>query len=485
MLYYEERRETVVERNIVIEQKLDAFKGSVLNEEFPTEKVFIVSDALINRIPICIIDTDQCNGLIDDFENRESVCIYVVYSTWKTTDVAMNADRKYGRFFEGQTINGNIIIDASNNTIAKELVDNYYREQVNSDTNPINTELENFLRKTATSNMVYYDINHKDGVEISRFSDCAEYVITLSKQMFPLFPEQLALPYELYQDGLFIKWVKAAIKLDETVFADATPKEAFASLWTADGTIKNSNVEDIPAVTKRNLDEFISTKMKQDGRVGFSEIMGFLKQAPYGLVGNRLSAYYMALLLRSYMSEGYYCSDGLISGPMDEDYLRTAIVNQIKSFYQRIPSRRENYIVKREPAIEEFITISREIYDISEEIVSIEDLRQSIRKKLTGLAYPLWAINRVTDDGLIKQLVNYYMDFVRGDYTRSSSDMPLISMIVDAFNNNDGLKPLFIEYLSNDELAAEWKETLETISKSPVTSEWKWIWDEETLLLLR
>ena len=41
------------------------------------------------------------------------------------------------------------------------------------------------------------------------------------------------------------------------------------------------------------------------------------------------------------------------------------------------------------------------------------------------------------------------------------------------------------EYLHSEELESEWKETLEKVSRTPVTSEWKWIWDEEFLLLLR
>ena len=115
----------------------------------------------------------------------------------------------------------------------------------------------------------------------------------------------------------------------------------------------------------------------------------------------------------------------------------------------------------------------------------IEQLRLLLRYKLTELPYPLWAIRSKTDDDSIKKLIDGYIKLVRNDYDNNQSDWTTIKEIIEILDKNVELKVKMKEYLHSEELESEWKETLEKVSRSPVTSEWKWIWDEEILLLLR
>ena len=78
-----------------------------------------------------------------------------------------------------------------------------------------------------------------------------------------------------------------------------------------------------------------------------------------------------------------------------------------------------------------------------------------------------------------------YLKLVRSDYDNDQSDWTTIKELVEILGENEELKVKIRDYIHSEELESEWKETLEKISRTPVTSEWKWIWDEEFLLLLR
>ena len=388
-----------MESNILVAQRVDAFNGNSLNKELSISEKLGVFGKLNSRIKISLTDVSLPYMDKSSFEKkRANVCLYIAYGTWKTENVIT----EFGKFFEGQTYNGNAFIDAGNNVVTREMVEKLYQEQIDTDETPENSDLEKFVLAALDEPMIYYDINHRDGVKISKLEDCAEYMCALNEEMYPLYPEQMDVPEELRGEAMYLQWVKAALSLDETPFEEKSPKTAFSDIWTEDGKIADENSETLPAITKRKLDAFICEKLDQNGRVGFTEIMEFLRQSPFGLIGNRLSSYYMALLLRSYMNDDYCWSDGLISGPMNAEYMKTAILNQMKTFYRKIPSRREDYIVRRDNSVDSFIELSRDLFEIDEEASLIEQLRLLLRYKLTELPYPLWAIRSKT--GSVKLL---------------------------------------------------------------------------------
>ena len=471
-----------MESNILVAQRVDAFNGNSLNTELSISEKLGVFGKLNSRIQILLTDVSLPYMDKSYFEEHSDVLsLYIAYGTWKTENVIAD----FGEIFEEQTSNANAFIDAGDNVITREIVEKFYQEQIDADEMPENSDLEKFVLAALDVPAIYYDINHRDGVKISKLADCAEYIHALNEKMYPLYPEQMDVPEELRGEARYVKWVKAALSLDETPFEGMSPKDAFIDIWTEDGKIADENSETLPAITKRKLDTFICDKIVQNGRVGFTEIMEFLRQSPFGLTGNRLSSYYMALLLRSYMNDDYCWSDGLISGPMNAEYMKTAILNQMKTFYRKIPSRREDYIVRRDNSVDSFIELSRDLFEIDEEASLIEQLRLLLRYKLTELPYPLWAIRSKTDDDSIKKLIDGYIKLVRNDYDNNQSDWTTIKEIIEILDKNVELKVKMKEYLHSEELESEWKETLEKVSSSPVTSEWKWIWDEEILLLLR
>ena len=93
-----------MESNILVAQRVDAFNGNSLNKELSISEKLSVFGKLNSRIQIQLTDVSLPHMDKSYFEEyKDKLCLYIAYGTWKTENVIT----EFGKFFEGQTYNGN------------------------------------------------------------------------------------------------------------------------------------------------------------------------------------------------------------------------------------------------------------------------------------------------------------------------------------------------------------------------------------------
>lgn len=436
----------------------------------------------------------------------------VMIRTWKCREDLKSIAEICGKYVDKNTT----FLDLSATELSRTTVEEYYRRMLRAEeferlgdtenAQAYKTSAENVFIEWAQSAicglMVYYDSFHKCGFRTENYEEIRSLLKEHCLRYYPDYPEQLNVPDELLSRYNLTPWGLYGATHREDVFetepeAERLPSALFAPIWTEDGQCRSGDETGYTARLKRDLDGYVEEQLRKNGRVGFAEIFSFLREEPYGFTQNRLSVYLMGALMRSYLFGDYYWTDDVHFEKLDAEHLDNALCKQVKNAYTSVPSLKSDYIVRLDPDTDELLADIEDIFGIKKHSPAVSELRHELRYALEGLVYPLWTLLYLNAGAEIEKIVRLCLSLANPDDHNAAAEAELFAEAGELLKGNPALRSEMKEQFTAARLTEGMNcflrkaygensgidsETLDAyMRKSLITSEWKWIWKEETV----
>jgi hypothetical protein len=241
------------------------------------------------------------------------------------------------------------------------------------------------------------------------FNALKEYLLrTIDRNFYPCgFEWRFNIAANMYKTGAAKQGVKSAVNGScEGTFNNPNKliktEQVIESAWgTSVGTkYWEGNPTLAVSILKKKIEEKIAADFKSEGRVSIRSIYDIVKEKPFGLMPNNITAFILGFVLREYATDQYRYTDDQTSDVMNSAHLQTMIDEIIKLQEVADKRYRDKYIVTLTPEEKEFHVVASTIFGISIELcTSIQTTRDRVRNKMKELSFPIWTLKNVISDG--------------------------------------------------------------------------------------
>ena len=253
---------------------------------------------------------------------------------------------------------------------------------------------------------------------------------------------------------------------------------------------------------KAELDSYIQAKLRGDGRVAIADVWDVLQEK--GFMPCNAYAYLTGWLLRDYADVKYRTSDGEPdnSKRMSIDSLAEIVSECVKHKDTPINRYKDKYIEILNPEQKAYVDLARFIWNDISDDQSVELITGDIRRRLTKLEYPLWAIKEEKDCQGAENFLDVLASLanVRNDDQRSETESSIVNTLGKMAIQNQNLGSILKSLLTPDNAKEAMEKFLshfedgallqlaQTINAPNVMYDVKnayrenglWLWDQET-----
>lgn len=291
------------------------------------------------------------------------------------------------------------------------------------------------------------------------------------------------------------------------------PENAFGEAWKYEGKYWEDKPELLISKIKIAVEDVIQQGFAMNGRVSMIRIYEVLKAEPFGFMPCNLSAFVLGFVLKEYVDGTYTWSDGNVNGELTVEKLRDMVEYVIKLQANSSLKSGDQFIVimtKEQKSFNEATSIA---FDIDgRNCTSVEQTRGRIRGKMKEYTFPIWTIKSIldeqetkTDQGVLKEIIDYYVDIVKsdnmGEGSAGASDIAtkIGKLCLENKDVADDLRGLFnketctegmIKYLkefNNGELSelaekvGDGGQYINALRNKFDANEANWVWDKDTV----
>ena len=366
-------------------------------------------------------------------------------------------------------------------------------------------ELRPWTDRLISSPVTVYDGEHPDGFACESLRLFFDRVLRDICEKYPVSPDTMDLDPFFYgmhtarfrvRDGYYGQRITA---WDGVTDPERTPDRLFAFAWGNDSAWDDPRyANEKIVILKQAFDACLEERLAQGAKVSFAEIFEALRKPPYGLIPNMIGAILTGMFFRTWRNRNLIWTNGFQQDVLDDAHLLAMAENGIhnqRSFY---PNALTDYVMLPDQemtvlpeAVCEIFSLDREKGDF------LHGLGAEIRHAMERLPYPvvsaLYADIGETDREAIGSLIRYVR--LTSDNADSQDRSELVSRLCAAFAadadlparirtclHGAALREGFIGMLKKSGLnGGDIKpETLEKLCGGH--PEWKWIWQEESVI---
>lgn len=342
-----------------------------------------------------------------------------------------------------------VLLDATTNTFTTYL-ENYitnraYSEYYLKSDKKQSNQFASYAQKNLTSwkdqvvdgEFRLYDNSHKNGQMRMTYSAMTEVLQELDRQMYPYGIEQYSVNPTMFTRSVMGQGAEYGLQqLEKGSFTSGNPatrlSTALKGAWKEEGEYwKDPAKQNLTIVQlKKKVEEVIHNGFEKNGTVQIIEILDALSERPFGFTASNLSAYVMGFLLKEYVSEQYFWTNGTTK-PMTIELMKSAIKNAMDQSVAPKAGYRPESIQTMSDDIRTFLQgTARLFHENLERCGNVGDAAGIIRLGMKKLDFPIWALKSLldredlkTDTSVIAGIIDSYLGIANpGNYVTKKVD---------------------------------------------------------------
>lgn len=428
---------------------------------------------------------DQDPGVDDSLLSLVSGAVTVIDATAVRMDREVN--ERYARNMVCYNLAG-----GRHNPDAAEHIDRAYEE------------LRPWTERVLSSPVRVHDKEHPEGSVYETLSAFYERILRESCAKYSCSPDTMGL------DDFFFLSVGARFYVRDGFYAQSlspwnftdperTPVKLFSFVWGNDSAWYDPEYADEKIVIlKKVFDAYLEDRLEKGEKISFREIFGVLQEPPYGLLPNIIGAILMGMFFRTWRDRGLIWTNGISEDILDDAHLLAMVENGIHNQRTRYKNSLVDYIMMPDPKTAGLIDAASGIFGLDKETTRfLPELRAGLRFAMEALPCPIQSAQHAPISDADRETVDMLIRFVRltsDDADKEHAD-DLVDRLSSAFRDDPGLIARMRECLYGSPLRDGFVRMLEAngIDPAGVTAEkldhlccghreWKWIWQEKTLV---
>lgn len=299
-----------------------------------------------------------------------------------------------------------------------------------------------------------YDMTHKNGQMRIGYTAMAEVLQDFNRKMYPFGIEQYAVNPTMFTRSAM--GLGAECGLTETEKGTFTSGNSATKLstalkgaWKVEGKYwgDTANQSLIIVQLKKKVEEIIHAGFDNGGRVFITDIVSALSERPFGFTPSNLSAFVLGFLLKEYVCDEYFWSNGT-TRPMSVDLMKSAIKNAMDQVVAPKAGYRPEAIVTMSEELRLFLQGTASIFhESTERCGSVDAAAGVIRLGMKKLEFPIWVLKSIlageslqTDTAVITDVIDKYLGIANiRNYGQNETESDLANEIGRLMKKYPGL----------------------------------------------
>lgn len=365
-------------------------------------------------------------------------------------------------------------------------------------------ELGTWTEKVVASPVTVYDGDHPEGVPYETLQSFYDRILREIRDRYPCSPDTLDL------DDYFFTTLGARYHIRDGFYGQAAPTwkagnpekapdRLFAYAWGDDSAWDDPRyAKEKIVILKKTFDAYIGKRLEKGERVSFREIFEYLRRPPYGMLPNIIGAILTGMFFRTWRDRGLIWSNGMQQDVLDDGHLLAMMENGIHNQHTYYRNSLEDTIMAPDNRLAALKKAAAEIFGLEEETARfLSGLRSGMRSSMEALAFPVVSARYAEIPGGDRKVIDGLIRFARltSDEADHADADELAGSLNAAFLADDGLGTRIRDCLYGDSLRQGFEAMLEKNGLNPARAtdgtpgrmcgghpEWKWIWEETTIL---
>ena len=263
--------------------------------------------------------------------------------------------------------------------------------------------LTEWKQRISAGAFILYTPDHKSGKRVANLAALQEILQDLNHQSYPCGLEQFNLIDNMFMKGPLAQGAECGITEElKSTFRSSNVKTSLATAlegtWKTPNYWEDQTKKSMPIVRiKQEVEKVIKAGFeKNSGRISIISIYEALEKEPYGFMPSNVTAFVMGFVLKEYVRDDYFWSNGSSSESMTKEKMKQMIANAINQKFSPSSKYKEEYIVAMSPSQRCFLQCTSAVFHIPmTQCGSIESARDHIRIKMKDLTFPIWCLKYI------------------------------------------------------------------------------------------
>ena len=266
--------------------------------------------------------------------------------------------------------------------------------------------LEDWNHRISNGAFVIYTPDNKSGIRVPNLPALQDELARINHNVYYYGLEQFSLIDNMFAKGPLAQGAGCGISEELSgTFKSSNIKtslsEALKGAWKVPNYWEDQTKKSLPIVKiKQKVDSIIAEGFaKPSGRISILTIYDALEEAPFGFMPTNVTAFVMGFVLKEYVNNNYFWSNGSSTEPMTPDKMKKMIAEAINQTVSPNNKYKEEYIVTMGASTRCFLECTSKAFHIPQsQCGTIELARDQMRIKMKGLDFPIWCIKYILKD---------------------------------------------------------------------------------------
>lgn len=234
------------------------------------------------------------------------------------------------------------------------------------------------------------------GKRMANMNELKETFQSIDREKYPYGLEHYEVSKPLFGLNQMGKGVECGVNQENNgVYNEASrAARALEGAWKVERYWKDPAKQGLTIVKiKQKVEDVVASGFESEsGRVSMDAIYSALQEPPFGLMQCSMTAFVLGFVLKEYVNENYFWSDGSTSEPMSIEKMKSMVIDAMNE--GNSSSRKATqYIVAMSAEQKAFLKCSAQVFHLApEKCGSIESVGSQIRLAMKALPFPIWSV---------------------------------------------------------------------------------------------